>query len=56
MGLLSSLIRTTVDVVVLPVRVVVDVLTLPASAEDPKRGPFDNTTEGLTHIKDDLIG
>lgn len=55
MGLLGNLIGTAIDVAVLPVRLAVDVVTLPASADDPERGPFDNTAKGLKDIADDLL-
>ena len=55
MGLLGSLIGTAFDLAVLPVRVAVDVATLPAPALDPKAGPFDATKKGLEDLKDDLL-
>jgi len=55
MGLLGSLIGTVVNVAVLPVRLAVDVVTLPATADDPSRGPFDSTAQGLKNIADGLL-
>lgn len=42
-GLLSGLTKAAVSVALTPVALVVDVVTLPASAEDYRKGPFDNT-------------
>lgn len=42
-GIIGNLTKAAVAVVLSPVAVVVDIVTLPASAEDPRRGPFDRT-------------
>lgn len=42
-GMLGNLTKAAVAVALTPVAVVADVVTLPASAEDPRRGPFDKT-------------
>lgn len=43
----TGLTKVAVGVVVAPVALVADVITLPASAEDPHRGAFDNTAAAL---------
>lgn len=55
MGLLGSILGTAIDIAVLPVRLAVDVVNLPETADDPKRGPLDNTTKGLKDIVDDIL-
>jgi hypothetical protein len=42
-SLIGNLTKALVSVALTPASVIADVLTLPASAEDPKRGPFDRT-------------
>lgn len=47
LSLLTNLTKAAVAVVISPVAVVADVLTLPASSIDPHRGPFDRTAAVL---------
>ena len=42
--ILSNLTKAAVSVAAAPIALVADVVTLPASAEDPHRGPFDRTS------------
>lgn len=46
-SLLSNLTKAAVSVALSPVALAVDIVTLPASAEDPKRGAFDRTAKLL---------
>ena len=46
-GMLEKLTKATVAVVLTPVAVVVDVVSLPATSMDHRRGAFDNTSELL---------
>jgi len=43
----TGLTKVAVGVVVAPVALVADVVTLPVTAEDPRKGPFDNTAAAL---------
>ncbi len=45
--MLTNLLKAAVAVVVTPVAIVADILTLPASSLDPYRGPFDRTAKRL---------
>lgn len=53
-GLLEGLVKTALNVVVLPVAVAVDVVTLPASAMDPHKGAFDHTAKIVENIGDNM--
>jgi hypothetical protein len=53
-SMLNSLAKAAVATVVLPVAAVVDVVTLPVTADDLNRGPFDNTTETGSAIMQNL--
>lgn len=55
MGLLGNLICAAIDTATLPLRVAADIATLPESAMDPSKGPFDHTAKGLKDLKDDLL-
>jgi hypothetical protein len=46
----ANLLKAAIGVVVSPVAIVVDLLTLPASSMDPHRGPFDRTDKILTAV------
>jgi hypothetical protein len=46
-NLFTNVLKAAVAVVVTPVAIVADVLTLPASSMDPHRGPFDRTASML---------
>jgi hypothetical protein len=46
-GILENLTKAAVAVVLTPVAVVVDVVSLPASSMDHRRGAFDNTEKLL---------
>jgi hypothetical protein len=43
-SMLTNLTKAAVSVALTPVAVVVDVITLPVSAEHPTKGAFDNTS------------
>ncbi len=43
MDMIFNLLKAAVGTVLLPVAVVVDAVTLPASATDLRKGPFDRT-------------
>lgn len=45
--MLGNLLKAAVAVVAAPAALVVDIVTLPASAEHPTRGAFDRTTAML---------
>lgn len=53
-NVLTNLTKAAVAVAVTPVALVADIVTLPASAEDPRRGPFDNTAGTLGAALDNL--
>lgn len=53
-GMLEGLAKATVAVALTPVAVVADVVTLPASADDPRRGPFDRTANMLETAGDNI--
>ena len=53
-GILNSVLKTAVAVVATPVALVADIVTLPASADDPQRGPFDRTESMLDDAWDNL--
>lgn len=46
-NLLTGAAEVATGVVVAPVALAVDVVTLPASAEDPRKHPFDRTAKAL---------
>jgi hypothetical protein len=46
-GMLEKLTKATVAVALTPIAVVVDVVSLPATSMDLKRGAFDNTEKLL---------
>lgn len=54
LSIFSNLAKTAVAVAVAPVSLVADILTLPASAYDPYRGPFDRTAKTLRQASDAL--
>lgn len=53
-GILGNLVegaaKVAVGAVVAPVALAVDVVSLPATADDLKRGPFDQTSKALNLI------
>lgn len=53
-GLLGSLAKAAVGVVVAPVALAVDIVTLPASASELHRGPFDRTAKVLDSIGENI--
>lgn len=53
-GLLSNLASAAIKVAVLPVAVVVDVATLPASAMDLRKGAFDRSAKVVDSIGDSV--
>ncbi len=53
-GMLTNLAKAAVGVVVAPVALVADVVTLPATAGDLHRGPFDNTDKVLSNTMKNL--
>jgi hypothetical protein len=50
--MLGNLAKAAVSVAVAPVALAVDIVTLPASAEDPHRGAFDRTAALLDNAGD----
>lgn len=50
-GMLTNLTKAAVAVVVAPVAVVADIVTLPESSCDLNRGPFDKTAAVLNAAK-----
>ena len=52
--MLGNLIKAAVAVAAAPVALVVDIVTLPASAEHPTRGAFDRTTAMLDAAGDNM--
>lgn len=50
----TNLLKAAVAVVVTPVALVADIVTLPASAEDLHRGPFDRTASMLKTAADNV--
>lgn len=48
-SMLSNLTKAAVSVALAPVVIVVDVVTLPATADDPRKGAFDNTAKLLSN-------
>lgn len=54
LGLLSGLTKAAVSVALTPVALVVDVVTLPATADDFRRGPFDSTSALLKSAGDQV--
>ncbi len=46
----GSLLKAAVGVVLTPIAVVVDIVTLPATADTPHRGAFDNTGHMLNSV------
>ena len=50
----TGLTKVAVGVVVAPVALVADIVTLPASAEDPRRGAFDKTAAALGLASDGI--
>lgn len=46
----TGLTKVAVGVVVAPVALVADVVSLPATADDLHRGPFDNTAAALNLV------
>jgi len=53
-GILSSLTKATIGVALTPVAILADVVTLPASAEDPYAGPFDKTAKLFDNIAENF--
>ena len=51
-GMLENLAKAAVSVVAAPVALVADIVTLPASAEDPHRDPFGRTAALLGNAGD----
>lgn len=52
--MIGNLLKAAVGVAVTPVAVVVDILTLPASAEDPARGAFGRTEKVLKSVGENI--
>lgn len=52
--MLKNLTKAAVAVAVAPIDAVVDIATLPVSAEDPQAGMFDRTTKRLKQAGDAL--
>ena len=52
--MLGSLLKAAVAIVAAPVALVVDIVTLPASAEHPTRGAFDRTAAMLDAAGDNM--
>lgn len=48
--MLDNLLKAAVAIVAAPVALVVDIVTLPASAEHPTRGAFDRTAAMLDAV------
>lgn len=48
--MLGNLLKAAVAIVAAPVALVVDIVTLPASAEHPTRGAFDRTAAMLDAV------
>ena len=46
-GMLESLVKAAAAVVTVPVAIVVDVVTLPATATDFNKGPLEHTEKAL---------
>lgn len=46
--MILNLIKASIAVAVAPIALLVDIATLPASAEDCRRGPFDRTGKTLS--------
>jgi hypothetical protein len=53
-GMLTSLAKAAVGAVVAPVALAADVVTLPATAGDLHRGPFDSTPKVLSNTMKNL--
>jgi hypothetical protein len=53
--MIANLLKAAVAVVLTPVAVVADVVTLPASAEDYRRWPFDKTAALLKAAGDNVM-
>ncbi|MFA5897814.1 MAG: hypothetical protein WC829_01745 [Hyphomicrobium sp.] len=52
--MIGNLLKAAVAVAVTPVALVVDFVTLPASADDPSRGPFDRTAKMLEAVGENV--
>lgn len=52
LSMLNNLTKAAVAVAAAPVAVVADILTLPATSLDPRRGPFDKTAGVLKQASD----
>lgn len=52
--MLDNLLKAAVAIVAAPVALVVDIVTLPASAEHPTRGAFDRTAAMLDAAGDNM--
>lgn len=52
--MLGNLLKAAVAVVAAPVALVLDIVTLPASAEHPTRGAFDRTAAMLDAAGDNM--
>lgn len=46
-SMLTNLTKATIAVAIVPVDLIIDVVTLPASGCDPQRGVFDHTAKRL---------
>lgn len=55
MNMLTNLTKAAVSVVLAPVALVVDLVTLPASSMSPYRGVFDRTRDLLANAGDCVI-
>lgn len=53
-SIINDLAKAAVGVVLTPVAIVADIVTLPSSAEDPQRGAFDHTEAVIDSVAKNL--